>query len=84
MGKRRASYQSTAAGISEENIARNFDVLMTLKRGVEVKVFCWSVFHDVVKRGKITSISLAFNGYLELNHELIELEDIYDITVYEC
>ena len=84
MGKRRAAFQSTAAGISEENIARNFDVLMTLKRGVEVKVFCWSVFHDVVKRGKITYISPAFSGYLELNHEPIEFEDIYDITVYEC
>ena len=70
--------------ICEEDVARNSAVLITLKRGMEVEVFCWSGCHDVVKRGKITYISQAFNGYLELDHEVIEFEDIYDITVCEC
>ena len=65
--------------ICEEDIVRNSAVLMTLKRGMEVEVFCWSNFHDVVKRGKINYISPAFNGYLELDHEEIEFADIYDI-----
>ena len=69
--------------ICEEDVARNSAVLITLKRGMEVEVFCWSGYHDVVKRGKITYISQAFNGYLELDHEVIEFEDIYDITVCE-
>ena len=67
--------------ICEEDTARNSAVLQTLKRGMEAEVFCWSGFHDVVKRGKITYISRAFNGYLELDHEAIEFEDIYDIRV---
>ena len=67
--------------ICEEDIARNSAVLMTLKRGMEAEVFCWDGFHDVVKRGKITYISRAFNGYLEVDHEPIEFEDIYDIKV---
>ncbi len=67
--------------ICEEDIERNSAVLMTLKRGMDVEVFCWSNFHDVVKRGKITYISQAFNGYLEVDHEPIEFEDIYDIKV---
>ena len=67
--------------ICEEDTARNSAVLQTLKRGMEAEVFCWSGFHDVVKRGKITYISQAFNGYLEVDHEPIEFEDIYDIKV---
>ena len=73
--------RTTRREICEEDIARNSAVLMTLKRGMEAEVFCWSDFHDVVKRGEITYISQTFNGYLELDHEVIEFEDIYDIKV---
>ena len=69
--------------ICEEDIARNSAVLLSLKRGMEVEIFCWNGSHDVVKRGKITYISPAFDGYLELDHAPIEFADIYDIKVCE-
>ena len=68
--------------ICEEAIEHNSAVLPTLKQGTEVAIFCYSNFHDAVKRGKITYICPA-SGYLELEHEVIEFEDIYDISVCE-
>ena len=68
--------------ISDEAIERNSAVILRLKRGMEVEVSCWSNYHDVVRKGKITYIVPEF-GYLELEHEAIEFEDIYDITVCE-
>ena len=70
--------------ICEEAIEANSRVLSMLKRGMEVEIFCWSDFHDVVKRGKITYISPAFDGYLELDHEVIEFADIYCISLAQC
>ena len=68
--------------ICEEAIEHNSAVLRTLKRGMEVEIFCYSNYHDVVKSGKITYIVPEY-GYLELGHEAIEFEDIYSITVCE-
>ena len=68
--------------ICDEAVEHNSSVLRTLKRGTEVEIFCYSGFHDVVKRGKITYIVPEF-GYLELEHEPIEFEDIYEISVCE-
>ena len=67
-------------GICDEAIEANSRVFSTLKRGLEVEIFCWSGFRDAVRYGKITYINLPC-GYLELNHEAIELEDIYSISV---
>ncbi len=66
--------------ICDEAIEANSRILSTLKRRMEVEISFWSGFHDVVKHGKITYINTAY-GYLELDHEAIEFEDIYDIKV---
>ena len=68
--------------IYEDAIERNSAALMRLKRDTVVEISCWDGFHDVVKRGKVTYISMAC-GYLELDHEAIEFEDIYDVSVCE-
>ena len=65
--------------ICDEAVEYNSAVLRTLKRGSEVEIFCWSDCHDVVKKGKITYICPEY-GYLELEHEVIEFEDIYNIS----
>ena len=67
--------------ICEEAIEHNSAVLRMLKRGMEVEVFCYSNYHDVVKSGKITYI-VPESGYLELEHEPIDFEDIYNIMVF--
>ena len=68
--------------ICEEAIEHNSAVLRTLKRGTEVEIFCYYKFHDVVRRGRITYIAPEY-GYLELEHEPVEFEDIYNISVCE-
>ena len=68
--------------ICEEAIEYNSSVLRTLKRGMEVEIFCYSNYHDVVKSGKVTYIAPEY-GYLELGHEPIEFVDIYNISVCE-
>lgn len=66
--------------ISEEDTEKNSRIIAKLQRGMKVEVFCYSAFHDVVKRGQITDVDITFKK-LKLDGELIWFDDIYSLTI---
>lgn len=66
--------------ISEEDMERNSEVISKLVKGVCIETDCYSAFHDVTKRGRVTEISTVFR-YLRLNGEKIFFDDIYSIRI---
>ena len=66
--------------ISEEEIERNSRVLAKLARGMKVEISCYSAFHDVVKRGRVTDIDVTFHK-LKLDGEQIFFDDIYSVRI---
>ena len=66
--------------ISEEMAEHNSKVILKLERGMKVEIYCYSAFHDVVKRGRITDVDIPFRS-LKLDAERIWFDDIYSITI---
>lgn len=66
--------------ISEEDAEKNSRIIAKLQRGMRIEVFCYSAFHDVVKRGQITDVDITFKK-LKLDGELIWFDDIYSLTI---
>ena len=65
--------------VSEEQAEQNSRTLARLRRGMTVEIDCYSAFHDVTKRGRITDLNLTFQ-WLKLDDEQIYFEDIYAIS----
>ena len=53
---------------------------MKLQRGAKVEISCYSAFHDVVKRGTVTDVNIAYRR-IKLNDEPILFDDIYSIRI---
>ena len=66
--------------VSEEDAARNSRVLLQTERGMAVEVRCYSGFHDVVKRGRVTQIDRTAK-MLKLNEDAVWFDDIYAIKI---
>jgi len=66
--------------ISEEMAEQNSRVILKLECGMRVEVFCYSEFHDVLKRGQITDIDITMK-YLKLDNKRILFDDIYSIKI---
>ena len=65
--------------VSEEDEERNS---RTVERGMRVEIFCYSGFHDVIKRGTVTDIDKVFR-HLKLDGQRIWFDDIYKIRITE-
>ena len=67
-------------GIYDEAAERNSRTLLKLQRGAKVEISCYSAFHDVVKRGTVTDVNIAYRR-IKLNDEPILFDDIYSIRI---
>ena len=68
--------------ISEDDISRNSKILAKLRPGMQVKIFYYCAFHDIVKTGMVTDVDLTFKR-LKLEDEQIWFDDIYSIMITE-
>lgn len=66
--------------ISAEQQEINSEIFMRLKKGMKVRLECYSCFHDVTKIGRIGAVSYEYR-YLVLDGEKIFFSDIYDILI---
>ena len=66
--------------ISEDAEAANSTIFLKLQKGMKVKIFCYSAFHEIVKSGEITDVDLIYRS-LKLDGERIWFEDIYSIKI---
>ena len=64
--------------ISEEEGEKISRVLQRLERGTYVEIYCYSSFHDVVKRGRVDSVDPVYKRII-LDGEKISFDDIYSI-----
>lgn len=68
--------------ISEEAAEQNSSIILKLEKGMKIKVFCYSAFHDIVKTGTVTDIDLIYKS-LKIDGERIWFDDIYSIGIVE-
>ena len=66
--------------IGEEQQEINSRVLTCLQKGMRVEVQCYRAFHDTVREGIVTRISLPCH-FIEIEEDRIAFEDIYAIRV---
>ncbi len=66
--------------ISEEQQEHNSEVLAKLTKGMQIRLDCFSAFHNVTKSGTVTEVSLVYR-YLKLGTEKFFFCDIYDIEI---
>ena len=66
--------------ISEDTIEEISKVISRLERGMTVEISCYSAFHDVIKQGIVTDVSIPYQ-YLKLGNERIWFDDIYAIRI---
>ena len=66
--------------ISDEAIEHNSMVISKLKKNSKVEIEYYCAFHDVVRQGYITELSIVFK-WLKLNGEKIVFDDIYRIEM---
>ena len=66
--------------LSEEAAERNSRVLLKLERGMEAEIRCYSAFHEVVRRGRVTEIDFT-RRRLVLGEEAVCFEDLYSIEI---
>lgn len=64
--------------ISPQQQEKNTRFFLLLRKRCHVEVSYYCAFHDIVRQGVVSEISLPL-GYLVLGREKILLEDIYDI-----
>lgn len=67
--------------ISDEIKERNSKMLLKLRRGMNVELFMYRNYHDVIMRGTVTDIDFTFK-YLELDDVRVGFEDIYYLKIY--
>ena len=68
--------------IGEEQKEAISRVLARVGKGMHVRVHCYCSFHDTVREGVVSRISLPYQ-FLEIEEERIAFEDIYAIRILE-
>ena len=68
--------------IGEEQKEINSRVLAQVCKGTHVEVQCHHAFHDTVREGVVTRISLPYH-FLEIEEDRIAFEDIYAIRILD-
>lgn len=68
--------------ISEEDQEANSIVLSKISNGTKVEINYYCHFHDVVRSGTVTGLSLAYR-FLKMDEEKIFFDDIYKITIID-
>ena len=66
--------------ISEDQMEKNSEVFSRLTKGSQVRMECYKAFHDVVIKGKVTTIDTVFQ-FLKLGTEKYLFSDIYTIEI---
>ena len=68
--------------ISEEQMERNSEVFVKLRKGMKVRTECHYEFHDISLQGTVTAIDLTYR-YLKINSSKLHFADIYDIEILD-
>ncbi len=68
--------------IGEEQQEANSQVLARIEKGMRVEVQCYRAFHDTVREGVVSRISLPYH-FLLIEEDRIAFEDIYAIRILD-
>ena len=66
--------------ISDDMAERLSRVLQKLESGMKVEICCYSAFHNVIKKGKVTDVDRTYRN-LKLDGERIWFDDIYSLAI---